>query len=62
MCLWVENAVVKGRYGDSMVTGSATLTGGQWHNIIFRHSIEGTVDYLKLRTEKNNYFSSCSKF
>ena len=21
-----------------------------------------TVDYLKLRTEKNNYFSSCSKF
>ena len=21
-----------------------------------------TVDYRKLRTEKNNYFSSCSKF
>ena len=21
-----------------------------------------TVDYLKLRTEKNNYFSSCTKF
>ena len=29
--------VVKGRYGNSGVTGSTSLTGGQLHNIIFRH-------------------------
>ena len=43
MCLWVESGVVNGRYGDSSVTGSTSLTGGQWHNIIFRHSIEGRI-------------------
>ena len=43
VCLWVESGVVNGRYGDSSVTGSTSLTGGQWHNIIFRHSIEGRI-------------------
>ena len=30
--------------------------------IMFDSVAACTVDYLKLRTEKNNYFSSCSKF
>ena len=41
ICVWTENSVVHGRYGDSTVSGSTTLTAGTWHNIIFRHSIEG---------------------
>ena len=41
VCFSVESGVVKGRYGDSTVTGSTTLTAGQWHSIVFRHSIEG---------------------
>ena len=43
VCLWLEGGVVKGRYGNSTVTGSSSLSGGDWHNIIFRRSIEGNT-------------------
>ena len=36
---------MRGVYGDSGVTvGSTTLTEGQWHNVIFRYSMEGKYD------------------
>ena len=46
ICLWVENGAVYGRYGDSMVSGTAVVAAEQWYNIIFRHSIEGKFSVI----------------
>ena len=42
VCVWVEDSHVRAVYGDSGVTVESTaLTEGQWHNVIYRYSMEG---------------------
>lgn len=38
VCLSVEGGTIKGHYGDATVSGGS-VTGNQWYNIIFRHSV-----------------------
>ena len=46
MCVWIEDNLVKGSYGDSgVIMGATTLTEGQWHNVIYRYSMEGKYDH-----------------
>ncbi|XP_053385183.1 uncharacterized protein LOC123535929 [Mercenaria mercenaria] len=40
ICLTVESGLVTGRYGDSSVTSTTSMSADQWYNIIFRHRIE----------------------
>ena len=59
-----NNTVVNSLNGCMFIEHPHFVCIRSWIQLIVDPTIDpnnSTVDYLKLRTEKNNYFPSCSK-